>query len=50
MAYPTLNTNRIFSALYNQIISIDTFADNIKGTQSQLVDEARVDGTLYGRL
>lgn len=48
MAYPTLNQNKIFAALYNQIISIDTFADNIKGTNSQLVDEARVDGGLYG--
>lgn len=48
MAYPTLRTNEIFSALYNQIISIDTFADNIKGTNSQLVDKAKVDGGLYG--
>ena len=48
MAYPTLNQNKIFAALYNQIISIDTFADNIKGTYSTLVDEARVDGGLYG--
>lgn len=48
MAYPTLNQNKIFAALYNQIISIDTFADNIKGTNSQLVDQARVDGGLYG--
>lgn len=48
MAYPTLNQNKIFAALYNQIISIDTFADNIKGTYSTLVDEAKVDGGLYG--
>ena len=48
MAYPQLNQNKIFAALYNQIISIDTFADNIKGTNSQLVDKARVDGGLYG--
>ena len=48
MAYPTLNQNKIFAALYNQIISIDTFADNIKGTYSTLVDKARVDGGLYG--
>ena len=48
MAYPTLNQNKIFATLYNQIISIDTFADNIKGTNSQLVDKARVDGGLYG--
>lgn len=48
MAYPTLRQNEIFSALYNQIISIDTFADNIKGTNSKLVDAAKVDGGLYG--
>lgn len=44
----TLNSNEIFSALYNMIISVQTFADNIKGTYSSLVDRARVDGSLYG--
>lgn len=48
MAYPTLNQNKIFAALYNQIISIDTFADNIADNYSEVVDAARVDGTLYG--
>ena len=48
MAYPTLNQNKIFSALYNQIISIDTFADNIAENYGDIVDAARVDGTLYG--
>lgn len=42
----TLRSNEIFSALYNMIISQDVFADNIKG--SDLVDQARVDGGLYG--
>ena len=41
-----LRSNEITSALYNMIISQETFADNIKG--SDLVDKARVDGTLYG--
>ena len=41
-----LRSNEITSALYNMIISQETFADNIKG--SDLVDQARVDGTLYG--
>lgn len=41
-----LRPNEIFSALYNMIISQEVFADNIKG--SDLVDEARVDGGLYG--
>lgn len=44
----TLNSNEIFSFLYNMIISQQVFAGNIKGTYSQLVDKARVDGTLYG--
>ena len=43
-----LNANKIFTALFNQIISQQVFADNIKGTNSSLVDMARVDGTLYG--
>lgn len=43
-----LNSNEIFSALYNMIISQQVFAENIKGTNSALVDSARVDGTLYG--
>lgn len=48
MAYPTLNQNRIFGALYNQIISQQVFSDNIAGTNAKLVDAARVDGSLYG--
>ena len=43
-----LNTNEIFSAIYNMIISQQVFADNIKGTNASLVDAARVDGSLYG--
>ena len=42
----TLRSNEIFTALFNMIISQEVFADNIKG--SDLVDEARVDGGLYG--
>lgn len=41
-----LRANEIFSSLFNMIISQEVFADNIKG--SDLVDEARVDGSLYG--
>jgi len=48
MAYPTLNQNKIFAALYNQIISIDCFSDNVKGANEQLVDAARVDGGILG--
>lgn len=43
-----LRPNEIFSALYNMIISQQVFADNIKGTYSELVDKARVDGSMYG--
>lgn len=44
----TLNSNEIFAAIYNMIISQQVFADNIKGTFSSLVDSARVDGSLFG--
>ena len=43
-----LNTNKILTALYNMVISQEVFGGNIKGTYSQLVDRARVDGSLYG--
>ncbi len=43
-----LRSNEIFGALYNMIISQEVFADNIKGTNSSLVDASRVDGSLYG--
>lgn len=43
-----LNQNEIFASLYNMIISVQTFADNVKGTYSALVDKARVDGSMYG--
>lgn len=43
-----LNSNEIFSALYNMIISQQVFADNIKDTKASLVDASRVDGGLYG--
>ena len=43
----SLNTNEIFSAIYNMIISQEVFADNI-GKNQTLVDKARVDGGLYG--
>ena len=42
-----LRANLIFAALFNMIISQEVFADNIQKHQT-LVDEARVDGTLYG--
>lgn len=42
-----LRSNEIFSALYNMIISQEVFADNL-GKNQTLVDQARVDGGLYG--
>ena len=48
MAYPTLNPNEIFAPLFNQIISQEVFANNIAQTGSELVDLARVDGSMYG--
>lgn len=43
-----LNSNAIFAALFNMIISQEVFADNIADTKASLVDRARVDGSLYG--
>ena len=42
-----LRSNEIFSALYNMIISQEVFADNL-GKNQTLVDQARVDGGLFG--
>lgn len=44
----TLNSNEVFAGIFNMIISQEVFADNIAGTLSDLVDEARVDGSMYG--
>ena len=44
----TLNSNEIFAALYNMIISQQVFADNIYTARETLADKSRVDGTLYG--
>lgn len=43
-----LRANEIFAALFNMIISQQINADNIEGTFGELVDSARVDGSLYG--
>lgn len=43
-----LNSNEIFAALYNMIISQQVFADNISDTGSELVNMSKVDGSLYG--
>lgn len=43
-----LNPNKIFASIFNMIISQRVFADNVKGTNSKLVDEAKVDGGMYG--
>ena len=51
MAYPysgQLNSNEVFSALVNMIISQQVFADNIYDTKSTLADMSRVDGSMYG--
>lgn len=43
-----LKSNEIFASLYNMIISQQVFTDNFSHNVSDLVDMARVDGTLYG--
>ena len=44
----TLNSNEIFGSIFNMIISQNVAADNVKGTNSALVEAARVDGSMYG--
>lgn len=51
MAYPytgQLNSNEVFAALFNMVISQQVFSDNIYETKSTLADMSRVDGSLYG--
>ena len=43
----TLNPNEIFATLANMIISQEVYADNL-GKHQTLVDQARVDGSMYG--
>lgn len=43
-----LNSNEIFTSIFNMIISQEVFSDNIKGVYGSLVDKYKVDGTLYG--
>ena len=43
-----MNSNEIFAALYNMIISQQVFSDNIKDKMTGLANKAKVDGTLYG--
>lgn len=43
----TLTANEIYDTLANMIISQEVFADNL-GAHQTLVDQARVDGGLYG--
>lgn len=48
MAVNVLNTNEAIGSLYNQIISIQTYATPIKGVFSELLEMSRVDGSMYG--
>lgn len=44
----TLNSNEIFSSIYNMIISQAFYGDRLKGLNSELVALFKTDGTLYG--
>ena len=44
----TLNSNEIFGALYNMIISQQVFADNFSGLGEDLAELCKVDGSMYG--
>lgn len=43
-----LTVNELYSTLRNAVLSRQTFADNIKGTYSQLVEKFRVEGSRFG--
>jgi hypothetical protein len=43
-----LNANEVLASLYNMIISQHFYADNIAGTFGSIMEESRVDGSLYG--
>lgn len=43
-----LNSNEIFAALFNMVISQQVFSDNIYETKETLADMSRVDGSMYG--
>lgn len=43
-----LNANELRTSLFNQIISIDVYATNIKHTYDKVLNANRVDGSLYG--
>lgn len=43
-----LRSNEIYAALFNMIISQETFSDNIADTKASLSEMSKVDGGLYG--
>ena len=43
-----LNANEIFASLFNMIIGQHMYADNIDGTYGTIMEESRVDGSLFG--
>lgn len=43
-----LNSNEIFSSIYNMIISQQVFADNIKGAFTEFSQMFKTDGSMYG--
>lgn len=43
-----LNSNEIFSSIYNMIISQDFYGDRLSALDSSLVSKFKVDGTQYG--
>lgn len=48
MAYPTLNKNGIYTALFNQVVGITVEGSPIASTQSSLLNSMRLDVSKYG--
>lgn len=43
-----LNTSIVYKSLYNMLISVQTYVDNISKTNSALVNMAKTEGSMYG--
>ncbi|MBP5446232.1 MAG: hypothetical protein J6Y28_08690 [Acholeplasmatales bacterium] len=44
----TLSQNEIYGSLFNLMISMQTFSDNLKGMYGDLAAKFKVDGSMYG--
>lgn len=48
MAYPTLNQNAVYTALYNQVVGISVEGKNIANTHASLLNAMKIDVSRFG--